>query len=249
MAIVLDQVSKVVDHSHSILNSTHLIIKEGITTALIGPSGCGKSTLLRLLVGLISPTTGQIYFDEQELTPQTVQHIRRQIGYVIQEGGLFPHLTALENVILLARFLKYDTTFIQKRINSPCQLVQLSPKILNLYPLQLSGGERQRVSLMRALMLDPAYLFLDEPLAALDPISRYELQQQLKQIFEALRKTVILVTHDMHEAAYFGHEIVLMKEGNIIQTGSFQELVKHPSDLFVSQFIQAQQPPMESIRC
>lgn len=246
MPIFLDHVSKKFDPLHPILNTTTLTFQEGVTTVVIGPSGCGKSTLLRLMVGLISPTTGRIFFDQQELTAQTVQFLRREMGYVIQEGGLFPHLTAQDNVALLARFLKHDSITIQKRIADLCDLVHLSSNTLALYPLQLSGGERQRVSLMRALMLNPKYILLDEPLAALDPITRYELQLQLKQIFSYLRKTVILVTHDMREAAYFGETLILMRAGSIVQQGNFHSLMEHPTEPFVTDFIRAQQPPLES---
>lgn len=247
MPIFLDHISKEFDPSRPILNPTTLTFQDEITTVLIGPSGCGKSTLLRLMVGLIAPTTGRIFFDQQELTTQTIQLLRKEIGYVIQDGGLFPHLTAQENVSLLAHFLKYNHQAIQKRIADLCELVQLSSGTLALYPFQLSGGERQRVSLMRALMLNPKYILLDEPLAALDPIIRYELQLQLKQIFSYLHKTVILVTHDMREAAYFGETIILMRSGSLIQQGSFQDLMTHPAKPFVTEFIRAQQPPLESL--
>lgn len=247
MPIFLDHISKEFDPSHPIVNPTTLTFQDEKTTVLIGPSGCGKSTLLRLMVGLIAPTTGRIFFGQQELTTQTAQLLRKEIGYVIQNGGLFPHLTAQENVSLLAHFLKYDHQTIQKRLSDLCELVRLSSSTLALYPFQLSGGERQRVSLMRALMLNPKYILLDEPLAALDPITRYELQLQLKQIFSYLHKTVILVTHDMREAAYFGETIILMRSGSLIQQGSFQDLIDQPAEPFVTEFIRAQQPPLESL--
>jgi osmoprotectant transport system ATP-binding protein len=240
MAIILKNVSKYLDH-HKALEPTTLTIEDGKTTVLIGPSGCGKSTLLRLIVGLIRPSEGQIYFDEEEVNDANINLLRRNIGYVIQDGGLFPHLNVKENVSLSARFLRYSSEAIDKRIADLSDLVHLPSNILHSYPLHLSGGERQRVSLMRALMLNPDYILLDEPLAALDPLIRYELQEQLKQIFTYLRKTVILVTHDMREAAYLGCEIILMRHGNIIQKGSFQDLVHSPAEHFVTDFIQAQQ--------
>lgn len=246
MPIFLNSISKTFEGGHPILHPITLTFQEGITSILIGPSGCGKSTLLRLLIGLIKPSTGQILFDNVELNDTTADALRRKIGYVVQEGGLFPHLTAKENVTLLASYLKYEKTFIQRQMNELCQLLKLSQNTLNLYPLQLSGGERQRVSLMRALMLKPNYLLLDEPLAALDPITRYELQLQLKEVFAYLGETVVMVTHDMREAAYFGKEIFLMRSGSIVQDGSFQDLMQHPAESFVSDFIRAQQPPLES---
>lgn len=220
-----------------------LSIDDGQTTVLIGPSGCGKSTILRLIVGLVNPSTGLIYFDDQQVNPQTITVLRRNIGYVIQDGGLFPHLTAHHNLSLLPHFLSYSSQFIENRIKELCELVQLPVKLLQAFPLQLSGGERQRVSLMRALMLDPKYVLLDEPLAALDPITRFELQQQLRNIFSQLKKTVLLVTHDMREASFLGDEIILMRNGKVVQKGTFQNLLKHPDELFVTQFIQAQQYP------
>ncbi len=248
MAILLKKVSKCFDH-HQALEPTTLTIEDGKTTVLIGPSGCGKSTLLRLIVGLIPPSEGQIFFDDVEVNDINIHLLRRKIGYVIQDGGLFPHLHVQGNVSLFARFLGYSSEAIDERIAVLCDLVQLPLNILHSYPLQLSGGERQRVSLMRALMLNPDYILLDEPLAALDPLIRFELQKQLKQIFSYLRKTVILVTHDMREAAYLGSEIVLMRLGKIIQKGSFQELIQSPAEPYVTDFIQAQQYSIEMTCC
>ena len=146
-------------NQHQGLESTSLTIEDGKTTVLIGPSGCGKSTLLRLIVGLIAPTTGQIYFDDDEVNKKTVTHLRRKIGYVIQDGGLFPHLTAKNNLTLVAKYHKISMKEIRERILSLCELVKLPQKILDSYPLQLSGGERQRISLMRALMWTPIIFF------------------------------------------------------------------------------------------
>ena len=175
----------------------------GKTTVLIGPSGCGKSTLLRLMVGLITPDGGQVVIDDAPLTPQNVQRRRHEIGYVIQDGGLFPHLTAAQNVSLLAKFLDRPSVDIARRMDELANLVQLPKESLSRFPANLSGGQRQRVGLMRALMLDPPLLLLDEPLGALDPITRSALQAQLKDIFARLRKTVILVTHDMGRSGLF----------------------------------------------
>jgi len=209
-------------------------------TALIGPSGSGKSTLLRLMIGLITPDAGQVTFDGQPLTPATVQDVRHRMGYVIQEGGLFPHLSARRNVTLLARHLGWTPDRINGRVEELRALVQLAPDRLNQRPDNLSGGQRQRVSLMRALMLDPDVLLLDEPLGALDPLIRAGLQQDLRDIFEGLQKTVVLVTHNMHEAAYFADTIVLLRSGRIVQQGTLRTLLDEPSEPFVTEFIQAQ---------
>ena len=221
-----------------------LQVTTGETTVLIGPSGCGKSTLLRLIVGLCQPDSGSITLEGELLTPANLQQMRRRMGYVIQEGGLFPHLTVRDNVTVMARYLRRDADWIARRLAEMAELVRLPMKLMDRFPGELSGGQRQRVSLMRALMLDPELLLLDEPLGALDPMIRYELQRELKSIFVQLAKTVILVTHDLAEAAHFGHTLVLMREGHIVQTGSFETLARSPAEPFVEQFITAQREPM-----
>jgi len=229
------------------LAPTTLAFDPGKTTVLIGPSGCGKSTLLRLIVGLILPDSGQVVVNSQPLTPQNIESKRHEIGYVIQDGGLFPHLTAAQNVALLARYLGRAEGEIQTRITELSALVQLPAESLSRYPANLSGGQRQRVGLMRALMLDPPLLLLDEPLGALDPITRSELQSQLKEIFARLQKTVVLVTHDMGEAAYFGDTLVLMRSGKIVQSGSLDDFLLRPAEPYVTDFIRAQRSPLPSL--
>lgn len=223
-----------------VLHTLNLRFPAGRTVALIGPSGCGKSTLLRLLIGLVAPDGGEVHIDQQLLTPTNVRQLRHRMGYVIQEGGLFPHLSVRDNVTLLARHLKHPETQIQARVAELLALVRLPEEVLPRFPQQLSGGQRQRVSLMRALMLDPEVLLLDEPLGALDPMIRADLQTDLRAIFQQLGKTVVLVTHDLGEAAYLADEIVLMREGQVVQRGQFQELLHAPADPFVTRFIQAQ---------
>ena len=232
----------------TVLHPTDLQIPAGETTVLIGPSGCGKSTLLRLMIGLIPPDTGSVRFQQQELNTETVLTLRRKMGYVIQEGGLFPHLIAERNVSLMARHLDWERKRIQTRIQELRELTHLAEDVLQRFPAQLSGGQRQRVSLMRALMLDPDLLLLDEPLGSLDPMIRAELQSELRDIFRSLGKTVVLVTHDMGEASYFGNSIVLLREGRIVQQGTLDDLLKSPADPFVTQFIQAQRPHLEGVR-
>ena len=222
------------------LQSVSLTFRRGGTSVLIGPSGCGKSTLLKLILGLVPADTGQIRFNDVELSEKTVLQIRQRSGYVIQEGGLFPHLTARENIALLARSLGRSDDSISTRISEIAEITQMSLEKLASYPSQLSGGQRQRISLMRALMLDPDVLLLDEPLGALDPLIRSELQTDLKTIFETLGKTVVMVTHDLAEAAYFADEIILLREGQIVQTGSFDDLRRTPAEPFVTRFFNAQ---------
>jgi osmoprotectant transport system ATP-binding protein len=230
------------------LENLSLILEPQKTTVLIGPSGCGKSTLLRLMIGLIAPDGGAVFFNGKTITSKNAQEIRQEIGYVIQDGGLFPHLTAKENVVLMARFLGWEENRANKRVMELADLVQLPIASLNRFPAQLSGGQKQRVSLMRALMLDPDVLLLDEPLGALDPIIRSELQSDLRRIFQALKKTVVMVTHDLGEAGFFGDAIVLLRSGRIVQQGALEDFIHRPADPFVTRFIYAQRSPLEAMR-
>jgi len=222
------------------LHPTNLSIEHAKTSVLIGPSGCGKSTLLRLIIRLIQPDSGSITFEGEPITADNIDKLRRRIGYVIQEGGLFPHLTARANVALMARHVGRSQEEMQPRLQELCDLTRFSENLLSRYPVELSGGQRQRVSLMRALMLSPELLLLDEPLGALDPLVRASLQKDLKEIFARLQQTVVFVTHDLAEAIYFGDEIVLMNEGRVMQKGAVTDLRNNPADPFVSEFINAQ---------
>ncbi len=230
------------------LQSVDVAIESGATTVLIGPSGCGKSTIIRLIIGLVHPDSGTIAFGGRRIGSNDLLAVRRKIGYVIQEGGLFPHLSARNNVTLMPRYLKWDKSRTAKRVEELSLLARLPPESLDRFPAQLSGGERQRVSLMRALMLDPEVLLLDEPLGALDPMIRAELQADLKLAFQSLNKTVVLVTHDLNEAAFFSEKIVLLRQGRIVQTGAIDELLHAPADPFVTQFINAQRGLLKGVR-
>jgi osmoprotectant transport system ATP-binding protein len=236
--LVLEGVSKSFARLQA-LQPTTLRFCRGTTTVLLGPSGCGKSTVLRLAIGLIRPDAGTVSLRGRRLTPETVRELRRAMGYVVQEGGLFPHLTAVENVTLMARQLGWSRARIGDRVTELVTLARLPPDALLRFPTQLSGGQRQRVSLMRALMLDPEVLLLDEPLGAIDPLMRAELQADLAQVFGTLGKTVVMVTHDLAEAAFFGHQLVLMRAGAVVQEGPLSELLERPADPFVTQFIAA----------
>jgi osmoprotectant transport system ATP-binding protein len=218
-------------------------LERGKTTALIGPSGCGKSTVLRLIVGLIQPDTGSIALDHEVMTPETIRAWRLRIGYVIQDGGLFPHLDVAGNVSIMARYLGWSERRIVDRLGQLSRLFRFSDNLLDRYPNELSGGQKQRVSLMRAMMLDPDLLLLDEPMAALDPMIRFELQRELREIFAELNKMVLLVTHDMGEAGFLGHQIILLHKGEIVQQGSMAELIRLPSCPYVERFIRAQRLP------
>lgn len=229
-----------------ILPALDLRLSAGITTVLIGPSGCGKSTLLRLMIGLVRPDLGSVSVAGVRLTPENILEIRRKMGYVIQDGGLFPHLSARDNVTLTARYLRWDRRRIEAGLQQLADLTRLPLEALNRFPAQLSGGQRQRVGLMRALMLDPKVILLDEPLGALDPLVRSDLQQDLRTIFRTLKKTVVMVTHDLAEAGWFGDEILLLREGRIVQRGVLNDFLRNPVDEFVARFVRAQRRTAEA---
>jgi len=235
----LDQVSKRYGPLTA-LYRCELALESGRTTVLIGPSGCGKSTVLRLMIGLQTPDEGEVRFAGQPLDPQHLAALRQRMGYVIQDGGLFPHLSARGNIALMARHLGWAAQRVESRIAELAELTDFPADALDRFPVQLSGGQQQRVSLMRALMLDPEALLLDEPLGALDPMIRFDLQRDLKEIFARLGKTVVLVTHDLAEAAFFADTIVLLRDGRIVQSGSLSEMLERPADAFVRRFVQAQ---------
>ena len=224
------------------LKATTLSLGVGVNV-LLGPSGSGKSTLLRLLTGLARPSAGEVLLWGQVIAPRTIGPLRRRLGYVIQEGGLFPHLTAGANVTLAARYFGWDARRIETRIEELCALTHFPRDGMARFPAQLSGGQRQRVSLMRALVLGPELLLLDEPLGSLDPMIRAELRADLREIFRVLGQTVVLVTHDLAEAEFFADRVVLLRDGRVVQEGRLLELVERPADPFVTRFISAQSRP------
>jgi osmoprotectant transport system ATP-binding protein len=215
-----------------------LAVPAGRILALIGPSGAGKSTVLRLMLGLLRPDQGEVRLGGAPLDPDD-HALRRRYGYVVQGGGLFPHLTAAQNAALVARHLRWDRRRIAERLEELAALARLPADVWDRFPAELSGGQAQRVSLVRALFLDPALLLLDEPLAALDPITRAELQEDLRAAFQDLEKTVVIVTHDLSEAAFFADELVLLRDGRIAQAGVLSDLVRAPAEPFVSRFVHA----------
>jgi len=229
--------------SNVVLYPTTHTFREGTTTVLIGPSGCGKSTLLRIIIGLIQPDGGTIRIQGESLTTANELELRRRIGYVIQDGGLFPHLSARDNVALLARHLGKPATEAHRKVDELAELTRLPKEALTRFPSELSGGQRQRLGIMRALMLDPPLVLLDEPMGALDPLVRYDLQNDLRDIFRSLKKTVVLVTHDMGEAGFFGDEVLLLGGGRVVQQGSLNDLLNTPADEYVTRFIRAQRIP------
>ena len=237
--ILLEKVTKRYGE-RTALGPTDLKVDEGTVTALIGPSGCGKSTLIRTVLDLVPPDGGTVTVDGTPVDRDSAESVRRKVGYVIQDGGLFPHLTARDNVTLMANFLKREG--IEARLGELARLTRLPMDALDRYPNELSGGQRQRVGLMRALMLRPRVLLLDEPLGALDPLVRSALQEDLKRAFAEEGLTVLLVTHDMGEAAYLADRIVLLREGKVVQQGALDDFRERPADPFVVEFMNAQRP-------
>jgi osmoprotectant transport system ATP-binding protein len=228
------------------LRPTDLKIAANKTTVLIGLSGSGKSTILRLISGLLEPTTGWIEIDGEKLTRDRLPELRRRMGYVIQSGDLFPHLTARQNVLLLAQELQLGMDEMTARIEELCALTRLPGNLLDRYPVELSGGEQRRVSLIRALMLKPDILLLDEPMGALDPMVRAGLLIDLKSLFERLNARVVLVTHDLVEAARLGDWVVLLNAGRIVQQGPYAEFSLCPAEPFVREFFHAQMEDVPS---
>ena len=226
------------------LDDVSLDVGPGMTHVLLGSSGSGKSTLLRVLLGLVEPDAGEALIDGIAVT-SGARHLVGRVGYVVQEGGLYPHLTVGGNVSLPGEAVGWRRGRIAERVRVLTELVGFDTAMLLRYPAELSGGQRQRVGLMRALVLDPPLLLLDEPLGALDPIVRADLQAELRRLFAALGKTVVLVTHDVREAVLFGSTITLLRAGRVVQQGTFAELARKPVEPFVTEFLVAQAPPPE----
>ncbi|SFN62611.1 ABC transporter ATP-binding protein [Proteiniclasticum ruminis] len=214
-----------------------LEVKEGELYVLLGPSGCGKSTTLRLINKMIDRTSGEIFVEGEPVDAFKVESLRKKMGYVIQSTGLFPHMSVEENIATVPRLLKWKEEDIRKRGEEMLRLVGLSPEVYGKkLPKELSGGEAQRVGVARALAADPHILLMDEPFGAVDPISRVRLQKEFREIQKKLGKTVIFVTHDVEEALLLADRLCLMKEGNIVQEGTPEEVILRPKDPFVEDF-------------
>jgi osmoprotectant transport system ATP-binding protein len=192
-----------------------------------------------MVLGLVAADAGEVRFAGEPVRGDD-PGFRRRIGYVVQGGALFPHLTAADNASIVARHLRWEPTRVARRLAELAALARLSPEALSRFPLTLSGGQAQRVSLMRALFLDPEVLLLDEPLGALDPLTRADLQEDLRRAFADLGKTVLFVTHDLAEAAFFSSRLVLLRDGRIVQEGALEDLARAPAEPFVSRFVAAQ---------
>jgi osmoprotectant transport system ATP-binding protein len=231
--------------SSTVLSELSFTVPKGDTCALLGLSGSGKTTAMKLICGLIKPDSGSITVRDIPVKQSRLSEVRSQLGYVIQDGGLFPHMTAYQNISIVGRQAGWRDERIQTRLNELAELTKLHLSELTNYPRQLSGGQRQRVGLMRALLLDPPILLLDEPLGALDPITRSELQGELRELCTRLKKTVLLVTHDLFEAGYLARQIMLLHKGQIVQRGSLADLIRQPVNDFVRRFVDSQKHPQD----
>jgi osmoprotectant transport system ATP-binding protein len=238
--IRLEEVEKVYPGSEDpAVAGLTLDIPEGEILVLVGPSGCGKSTTLRLINRMIEPTGGRIIFDGEDVTEVNPDQLRRRIGYVIQQIGLFPHQTIAQNVATVPRLLGWDKTRITKRVDELLEMTGLDPSVYRgRYPKELSGGQAQRVGVARALGADPAVLLMDEPFGAIDPITRDRLQNEFLRLQEELRKTIVFVTHDVDEAIKMGDRIAILRErSEIAQFDTPERILAYPVDDFVSDFI------------
>lgn len=215
-------------------------VEDGSFVVLLGPSGCGKTTLLKMVNRLYEPTTGTIYLGGEDISQLDATDLRRQIGYVIQQIGLFPHMTVAENVAVVPHLLKWPEDKITARVDELLNLVDLPPdEYRHRYPSQISGGQQQRVGVARALAGDPKVILMDEPFGAIDAITRSGLQNEMIHLQHKLKKTILFVTHDVDEALHLADKIVIMRHGRIVQYDTPFNILKNPADRFVSDLVGA----------
>jgi osmoprotectant transport system ATP-binding protein len=227
------------------VNDISFEVAEGENLVLLGTSGCGKTTTLKMLNRLIEPTSGQIWINNQDIINQSPDILRRGIGYVLQNTGLFPHFTIAENIAVVPSLLKWNKQRIRSRTHELIQKLHLPNDVLQKYPHELSGGQQQRIGLARALIADAPVLLMDEPFGALDNITRAKIQADFKTLDELQRKTIVMVTHDVQEAFELGDQIAIMDKGQIVQQGTPAELLFKPASQFVSDFLQSQRLQLE----
>ncbi len=236
--ITFDNVSKKYDNDQVAVKAINLEIKKGEFFVIIGPSGCGKTTLLKMINRLIYLTEGTIRINGQRISDYNIHELRWNIGYVLQQIALFPHMTIEENIAIVPELKKWRQQQIQQRVRALLEMVGLDPdKYSQRKPKELSGGEQQRVGVVRALAADPEIILMDEPFSALDPMSRTKLQDDLLELQRAIQKTIVFVSHDMQEALKLGDRICVMKDGEIVQVGTPQEVMENPINDFVKEFI------------
>ena len=225
-------------HQEKVLDQVSFTAKEGEVVVLIGPSGCGKTTSLKMINRLIDPTSGQILLGGKDIRQEDPIRLRRRMGYVIQQTGLFPHMTVEENIQIIPRLEKRPEKEIAQRTVELMKMVGLSPEeFLFRYPNQLSGGQQQRIAVARAFATDPEIVLMDEPFSALDPITRSQLQDELVTLQAQLHKTIVFVTHDMDEAIKIADKICIMHKGHVLQYDTPENILKYPADDFVREFV------------
>ena len=232
-----DHVSKVYKGGKMAVNDLTLEFEKGEFICFIGPSGCGKTTTMKMINRLIEPTEGSIYINGENIMDKDPVQLRREIGYVIQQIGLFPHMTIQENISLVLKLLKWPEEKRRARALELLELVDLTPDYMEKFPHELSGGQQQRIGVLRALAADQSLILMDEPFGALDPITRDSLQEEFKKLQKKLNKTIVFVTHDMDEALKLADRIVIMRDGQLVQCDTPDEILRNPADEFVEEFI------------
>lgn len=235
--LTLENVSKTYTGGKKAVNNVNLKIAKGEFICFIGPSGCGKTTTMKMINRLIEPSAGKIFIDGENIMDQDPVELRRKIGYVIQQIGLFPHMTIQQNISLVPKLLKWPEQQLKERARELLKLVDMGPEYLDRYPHELSGGQQQRIGVLRALAAEPPLILMDEPFGALDPITRDSLQEEFKKLQKTLHKTIVFVTHDMDEAIKLADRIVILKAGEIVQVGTPDDILRNPADEFVEEFI------------
>lgn len=236
--IIFEKVSKTFPgNATSAIDQVSFTINPGELVVLLGPSGCGKTTLLKMVNRLYEPDAGKIWIGENEIHTLPITALRKQIGYVIQQVGLFPHMNIHKNISVVPNLLGWDKPRIDERVDYLMNLIGLPKEYLTRYPRQLSGGEQQRVGLARALAADPEILLMDEPFAAVDAINRERLQNELLEIQDKLHKTILFVTHDVEEAFRLANQIIVMNSGKLVQYGTSLELVTNPKNEFIEELV------------
>lgn len=227
-------------NEHFSVDHVNAEIEEGEFITILGSSGCGKTTLLKMTNRLYQPTEGKVFLFGEDISTVDETAVRRRMGYVIQQVGLFPHMTIEDNIAVIPKILKWDKQKISDRVTDLMNLVGLDPKeYRKRYPSQLSGGQQQRIGLARALATDPKIMLLDEPFGAIDAITRLNLQNELKRIHDGTKKTFLLVTHDINEAFKLGNRVMIMNQGRLLQFDTPKNIVQHPADPFVKTLIQS----------
>ncbi|MEK5174477.1 betaine/proline/choline family ABC transporter ATP-binding protein [Heyndrickxia sp. FSL W8-0496] len=232
-----DHVTKIYKGGKKAVDDLNLEFKSGEFIVFIGPSGCGKTTTMKMINRLIEPTSGSIYINGKNILEKDPVQLRREIGYVIQQIGLFPHMTIQQNISLIPKLLKWPEEKRRDRAKELLKLVNMTEDYLDRYPHELSGGQQQRIGVLRALAADQPLILMDEPFGALDPITRDSLQDEFKKLQKSLGKTIVFVTHDMDEALKLADQIVIMRDGKLVQVGSPDEILREPANDFVEEFI------------